>query len=276
MTTTSVPACSLSPDNARARALMMTTTSAPSSSCTSPLGPDSARARLRDTLLTAIAEMRTTTSAPVEVWQPLLAAAPPSSTAIASPPPRAAASLAFLTRPAAPYDEEHVRSFLALHQAHHADQAPTPAAAFDLARSLPCFDRDLTAYYLTLPATHEHELLVAHSLMRLVPDTVSHADFIHALYPAWRDHPIHAMTHVLAVLAAHWDHTGLPPAPGLEALPLARSYADAEKCVAVFLASSPQHDPTLAPLVEAASAIMLTDSSDLPPRALVSSAVMIP
>jgi hypothetical protein len=257
--------------------MMSTTTSAPASSSTSLLGPDSARARLRDTLLTAIAEISsTTTSAPgVEAWQPLavLAAAPPSSTAIASPPPRAA-SLAFLTRPAAPYDEDHVRSFLALHQAHH---APSPAAAFDLARSLPCFDRDLTAYYLTtLPATHEHELLVAHSLMRLVPDTVSHADFIHALYPAWRDHPIHAMTHVLAVLAAHWDHTGLPPAPGLEALPLARSYADAEKCVAVFLASSPQHDPTLAPLVEAASAIMLTDSSDLPPRALVSSAVMIP
>jgi hypothetical protein len=182
--------------------------------------------------------------------------APPPSTAIASPPPRAAAaaSLAFLTRPAAPCDEDHVRRFLALHQPK--DQVATPAAAFDLARSLPCFDRDLTAYYLTLPATHEHELLVAHSLMRLVPETVSHADFIHALYPAWRDDPGHAMVHVLAVLAAHWDHMGgLPPAPGLEALPLARSYADADQCISVFRAAS--HLQHLAPLIEAAAHIML-------------------
>lgn len=251
MTTTSVPACSLSPDNARARALMTTTT-------TSALGPDSARARLRDTLLTAIAEISSsTTSAPgVEPWQPPVIAPAPPSTATTSPPflrAAAAASLAFLTRPAAPYDEDHVRRFLALHQPK--DQVATPAAAFDLARSLPCFDRDLTAYYLTLPATHEHELLVAHSLMRLVPETVSHADFIHALYPAWRDDPGHAMVHVLAVLAAHWDHMGLPPAPGLEALPLARSYADADKCISVFRAAS--HLQHLAPLIEAAAHIML-------------------
>jgi hypothetical protein len=229
------------------------------STTTSALGPDSARARLRDTLLTAIAEISSsTTSAPgVEAWQPLVITPPaaPPSTAIASPPPRAAAaaSLAFLTRPAAPCDEDHVRRFLALHQPK--DQVATPAAAFDLARSLPCFDRDLTAYYLTLPATHEHELLVAHSLMRLVPETVSHADFIHALYPAWRDDPAHAMVHVLAVLAAHWDHMGLPPAPGLEALPLARSYADADKCISVFRAAS--HLQHLAPLIEAAAHIML-------------------
>lgn len=106
-----------------------------------------------------------------------------------------------------------------------------------------------------MPATHEHELLVAHSLMRLVPETVSHADFIHALYPAWRDDPAHAMVHVLAVLAAHWDHMGLPPAPGLEALPLARSYADADQCISVFRAAS--HLQHLAPLIEAAAHIML-------------------
>lgn len=227
------------------------------------LGPDSARAHLRDTLVAAIA--RTPAAAPLDAWTPSSSSPPPaldvvSSISSSKPPPPG--SLDWLAHPIPTCDVEHVRSLLALTPATDL----SPAAAFRLARALPCFDGDLTAYYLSdaIPSPRRHyELCVAHSLMRLTPDTITHSDFIHAHYPAWRDDARAARTHVLAVLAAHWEHitTALPLPPGLEALPLARSHADADRCLELFLAAaSPQHDPTLAPLIEAAAAIML----DLP------------
>jgi len=222
------------------------------------LGSDSARAAL----VLALSKQHNTQQAPggVETWTPP-SSLPPMTTA--SPPqqqqqqkPKLQPDLAWLVRlaaPAAPCDMGHVERFLALHPTN-CEGCPR-AAAFKLARSLPCFDRDLTAYYLDSPqAPAEYELCVAHSLMRISPPHVSHADFITSRYPSWRDRD-HAMLHVLAVLAAHWDHTGLPPAPaGLKDLPLARSESEAEHCVDTFMASPQARD--LAATIEAAAAIM--------------------
>jgi pimeloyl-ACP methyl ester carboxylesterase len=78
-----------------------------------------------------------------------------------------------------PEGHERVLALLRLH--HHVsrpasgdfDALSTPArraAAFELARTLPFFDRDLTAYYTAAsPIAEEYELRVAHSLMRLEP-----------------------------------------------------------------------------------------------------------
>ena len=235
---------------------------------TTTLGSDSARAQLRDALLMAKQQAG---GAPVETWahpsSPLITTKPQpvAPTAGIQAKPQQQARLDWLVRlaaPAAPCDTGHVERFLALHP-----PAGCPrAAAFELARSLPCYDRDLTAYYLLSPQPPtEYELCVAHSLMRLAPPSTTHAAFMGSHYPSWRQG---GMLHVLAVLAAHWDHTGLPPAPGLDTLPLARSYAEAERCVDTFMATPQARD--LAATIEGAAVIMRVATKP-PPITMTSS-----
>ena len=88
---------------------------------------------------------------------------------------------------------------------HAAVCKPDPAAtpqeqAYELARSLPHYDRDLTAFYLLpdhLPRM-EYELDVAHSILRLhAPATL---DSLRQRLPAWRSQ---GLLHVLAVAASN-------------------------------------------------------------------------
>lgn len=118
-------------------------------------------------------------------------------------------------------------------------------AAFSLARELPYFDRELTAYYLagSGAAAYEYELHAAHSVLRLAPpDTTLHA-YLTDLLPHWRRQ---GLVHVLTVAAAHmpsaerdWD---LPSASGvqalLHALVLARSCQDVARAVSAYTAST--------------------------------------
>ena len=71
--------------------------------------------------------------------------------------------------------------------------------AYELAQSLPHFDRDLTAYYLNQPATPgspEYELHVAHSIMRLHAPPTPQAVLGHLA--TWRHQ---GLLHVLSVAA---------------------------------------------------------------------------
>ena len=77
-----------------------------------------------------------------------------------------------LARPYQGLDDAGRARITQLLQLHAACDKSVPALprlqALELAKSLPHFDRDLTAYYLSLPATaREYELHVAHSIMRL-------------------------------------------------------------------------------------------------------------
>lgn len=109
-----------------------------------------------------------------------------------------------------------VDQLLKLHAAG-SETAParTPAKqAFELAKSLPHYDRDLTAYYLvssqTLPAT-EYELEVAHSILRLHKPPSLAALCQHL--SSWRNQ---GLLHVLSVAAhnmpelADWNLPGDP------------------------------------------------------------------
>lgn len=119
---------------------------------------------------------------------------------------------------------------------------------FRLARDLPYFDRALTAYYyLTLAPTaptHEYELHVAHSVLRLSPPNTTLADFLANHLPKWRHQ---GLLHVLTVAAAHMPSAerdwGIPDAPALQALlhalPLARSGADVVSAVRTFADTAP-------------------------------------
>ena len=129
-----------------------------------------------------------------------------------------------LTRPVASFrthtGDERVLDLLRLrhalqHDAANFDDLAAPArrqVAFQLARELPHFDRDLTAYYLQpAPDTPEYELHVAHSLLRLhSPPTPDPEDLA-----TWRHT---GLVHVLAVAALHmpavadWFHCN-PPSP---------------------------------------------------------------
>lgn len=70
--------------------------------------------------------------------------------------------------------------------------------AYQLAQSLPHFDRDLTAYYLELPPTaREYELLVAHSIMRLhAPPT---PQTLLLMLGSWRNQGLLHVLHVAAL-----------------------------------------------------------------------------
>lgn len=74
--------------------------------------------------------------------------------------------------------------------------------AFDLAKALPHFDRDLTAFYLRGKCAHEYELHVAHSQLRLCPAyrLASLEEFVRPWVATWRNQ---GLVHVLAVAALH-------------------------------------------------------------------------
>jgi hypothetical protein len=67
--------------------------------------------------------------------------------------------------------------------------------AYQLAQSLPHFDRDLTAYYLNLPPTaREYDLHVAHSIMRLHSPPTPEA--LAAQLASWRNQGLLHVLHV--------------------------------------------------------------------------------
>lgn len=78
--------------------------------------------------------------------------------------------------------------------------APLPRQqAYELAKSLPHFDRDLTAFYLALPITashREYELQIAHSIMKL--HNPAELEDLHHRLSAWRNE---GLVHVLSVAA---------------------------------------------------------------------------
>ena len=90
------------------------------------------------------------------------------------------------------------------HDAANFDNLAAPVrrqVAFQLARELPHFDRDLTAYYMQPPPdTPEYELHVAHSLLRLDPSAHPTYQSLLAALPTWRHS---GLVHVLAVAAVH-------------------------------------------------------------------------
>jgi hypothetical protein len=180
-----------------------------------------------------------------------------------------------------PEGHERVLALLRLH--HHVsrpasgdfDALSTPAkraAAFELARTLPFFDRDLTAYYTAAsPIAEEYELRVAHSLMRLEPADRAYEPFIAERLPRWREET--GLLHVLAVLAAHmpsasddWHYPSTAaagPLPALlKTLPLARSYDAAARCIADFIAGAPPQ--SVARTLDAAAVIMRVKSNPHP------------
>ena len=129
-------------------------------------------------------------------------------------------------------------------------------AAFDLARSLPSFNRDLTIFYLDLPAAEtvpEYELHVAHSLLRLSPPTTTLDDFTESIRPSWRSS---GMLHVLTIAAVQMPSASvdwrLPsPCPTttavqtlLQSLPGARMPVEAARIISRFVASAPGHGGT--------------------------------
>lgn len=126
--------------------------------------------------------------------------------------------------------------------------------AFQLARELPFFDRDITAYYMepilaANPHLPEYELHAAHSLLRLSPSsTTTLAHFTSVLFPAWREQ---GLLHVLTVVSAHmpcpvsdWNNQPASEALAtlLKTLPLARSYEAATRSIAHFIAHSHPND----------------------------------
>lgn len=101
---------------------------------------------------------------------------------------------------------DRVNTLLKLHQAACGGQLDpatiaTPRQhAYQLAKTLPHFDRDLTAYYLRPPAdtTPEYELHVAHSILRLhSPATL---ESLQNHLKTWRSQ---GLLHVLGVAALH-------------------------------------------------------------------------
>lgn len=144
---------------------------------------------------------------------------------------------------------------------------------FQLARELPYFDRALTAYYLTLATaapTHEYELHVAHSVIRLTPPTTTLADFLANHFPKWRQQ---GLLHVLTVAAAHMPSAerdwGIPDAPAvqalLHALPFARSGADVVSAVKTFADTAPPAAMSaFAVTLDAIAAIMRVKSNPDP------------
>ena len=127
---------------------------------------------------------------------------------LANTPASCAGSLqwfAHLAQPCRGLDDAASARIGQLLQLHAAVCKPDPAAtpqeqAYELARSLPHYDRDLTAFYLLpdhLPRM-EYELDVAHSILRLhAPATL---DGLRQRLPAWRSQ---GLLHVLAVAATH-------------------------------------------------------------------------
>lgn len=124
-----------------------------------------------------------------------------------------------LARPYQPADTQsraRVEQLLQLFEAschkseNHSDRRPL---AYDLAKTLPHFDRDLTAYYLSLPddtSLREYHLCVAHSIMRLhdPPDLAGLKQHL----ATWRNQ---GLLHVLSLAAMHmpdladWFHPPL-------------------------------------------------------------------
>ena len=106
-----------------------------------------------------------------------------------------------LSKPYQGLDEFGVSWITELLRLHAACDKSVPALprhqAYELAKSLPHFDRDLTAYYLTLPApAKEYDLYVAHSILRLHnPSTLEE---LHQQLATWRNQ---GLLHVLSVAA---------------------------------------------------------------------------
>jgi hypothetical protein len=106
-----------------------------------------------------------------------------------------------LAKPYQGLDEFGVSRITELLRLHAACDKSVPALprqqAYELAKSLPHFDRDLTAYYLSLPVhAREYELHVAHSIMRLHnPSTLEE---LHHNLGTWRNQ---GLLHVLSVAA---------------------------------------------------------------------------
>ena len=95
---------------------------------------------------------------------------------------------------------ERITQLLRLHAACDKSVPALPRAqAYELAKSLPHFDRDLTAYYLALPANaREYDLHVAHSILRL--HSPADLDTLHHQLATWRNQ---GLLHVLSVAAQH-------------------------------------------------------------------------
>lgn len=131
---------------------------------------------------------------------------------LSSNPPAYPRNLAWFEPLAKPYTGtdatamDRVNMLLELHQAACGGQLDpatiaTPRQhAYQLAKTLPHFDRDLTAYYLRPPAdtTREYELHVAHSILRLhSPATL---ESLQTHLKTWRSQ---GLLHVLGVAALH-------------------------------------------------------------------------
>lgn len=113
-----------------------------------------------------------------------------------------------LSRPVQPLDEAGASRISQLLQIHLLVADPSSAserpseteAAFELAKSLPHYDRDLTLFYLQPLLSQdmqEYELQVAHSILRLHnPPTL--AVLKHDYLPKWREQ---GLLHVLSVAA---------------------------------------------------------------------------
>lgn len=204
--------------------------------------------------------------------------------------------LAALDEPASSFDTpeglERTLTLLRLHGAAHASRiaddivdglAPTTkqrAAAFAIARDLPCFDRDLTSFYTggmiaaaNTPPLREYELRVAHSIMRLSSRDTTYDHFVSTLLPNWRDHS--CLLHVLAVLAANmpsltldWSLPDSEATPELESLvktlPLARSYDAAARSIAAALKRPAAIPPAFAYTLDMAAIIMRVKSNPEP------------
>lgn len=148
--------------------------------------------------------------------------------------------LAGPVQPLTPAASRRVDELLKIHGlcSTRACQRPEEAA-FELAKTLPHFDRDLTAFYLRGKCAHEYELHVAHSQLRLSPDyrLTSLDDFARPWVSTWRNQ---GLVHVLALAAAHMPAlTDWFPQPALAAdvphdEPPAESSAVAQGLVALL------------------------------------------
>lgn len=103
-------------------------------------------------------------------------------------------------------------------------------AAFEFAREIPFFDRDLTSFYMGHDVGTEYELHVGHSLLRMAPST-SLSHFTQHTFPRWREQ---GLLHVLAIAAVHmpsaqedWGVEDEGLAALLASLPASRSYDQA-------------------------------------------------
>lgn len=134
--------------------------------------------------------------------QPLSAHAQPLSPT-PSAYPRNLQWFEHLAKPYEGLDEfgtSRITELLRLHAACDKSVPALPRAqAYELAKSLPHFDRDLTAYYLCLPVhAKEYELHVAHSIMRL--HNPSDLDDLRHRLATWRHQ---GLIHVLSLAALH-------------------------------------------------------------------------